>query len=252
MAHPAELNWQRLPLTGADNVRDLGGYPVGLRQTKWHAFLRAGKLENVTDEDCEFLHRYGVRMVIDLRSETEVEAAPDRICTENDIAYIHTELGSEDLADPAKITMLEKKCKDGTFNAEDFYLPMLENTQALRTVFRTIAQAPEDACILIHCNAGKDRTGIVSMLLLMLVGVSREDCVADYVRSYPDLFASSEMQAEWASLSPEVQQAFMDMGTHMGSFVYDWIAGKGGARKYLEDACGIPAADLDRIAARLI
>ena len=72
MAHPAELNWQRLPLTGADNVRDLGGYPVGLRQTKWHAFLRAGKLENVTDEDCEFLHRYGVRMVIDLRSKTEV------------------------------------------------------------------------------------------------------------------------------------------------------------------------------------
>ena len=44
----------------------------------------------------------------------------------------------------------------------------------------------------------------------------------------------------------------MDMGTHMGSFVYDWIVGKGGARKYLEDACGIPAADLDRIAARLI
>jgi hypothetical protein len=48
MAHPAELNWQRLPLTGADNVRDLGGYPVGLRQTKWHAFLRAGKLSRMS------------------------------------------------------------------------------------------------------------------------------------------------------------------------------------------------------------
>lgn len=252
MAHPAELNWQRLPLTGADNVRDLGGYPVGLRQTKWHAFLRAGKLENVTDEDCEFLHRYGVRMVIDLRSKTEVEAAPDRVCTENDIAYIHTELGSEDLADPAKITMLEKKCKDGTFNAEDFYLPMLENTQALRTVFRTIAQAPDDACILIHCSAGKDRTGVISMLLLMLAGVSREDCVADYMRSYPDLFAADGVHEEWTKLAPAVQQACIDMSARMGSFVYDWVSENGGVRKYLEDGCGIPAAELDRIAARLI
>ncbi|MGN0071787.1 MAG: tyrosine-protein phosphatase [Atopobiaceae bacterium] len=252
MAHPAELNWQRLPLTGTDNVRDLGGYPVGLRQTKWHAFLRAGKLQNVTDEDCDFLHKYGVRMVIDLRSDAEVAAAPDRTCDEGDIAYIHAELGSEDLSDPALVGSLKKQCEDGTFNAEDFYVPMLENTQALRTVFRTISQAPEGACILIHCNAGKDRTGIVSMLLLMLAGVSREDCVADYVRSYPDLFASDAMQAEWNSLSAPVQQAFLDMGAHMGSFVYDWIVDKGGARKYLEDACGIPAAELDRIAARLI
>ncbi|MEE6159336.1 tyrosine-protein phosphatase [Olsenella sp. YH-ols2221] len=252
MAHPAELNWQRLPLTGADNVRDLGGYPVGLRQTKWHAFLRAGALQHVTDEDCEFLHRYGVRMVIDLRSEKEVEAAPDRACGESDIAYIHAELGGEDLSDPKLVERMVQEHGGALPRAKELYASMLENTQALRIIFRTISQAPDDACILIHCSAGKDRTGVISMLLLMLVGVSREDCVADYMRSYPDLFAADGVHEEWTKLAPAVQQACIDMSARMGSFVYDWVSENGGVRKYLEDGCGIPAAELDRIAARLI
>lgn len=106
-------------------ARSCSGYPVGLRQTKWHAFLRAGKLENVTDEDCEFLTATACAWSSTCAPRfVEVEAARDRVCTENDIAHIHRAwLGDRR---PAKITMLEKKCKDNAFNAEGFYLDARE------------------------------------------------------------------------------------------------------------------------------
>lgn len=249
MAHPAESNWQRLPLAGAHNVRDLGGYPVGMHQTKWHAFLRGDALHGLTDEDCDFLYRYGVRTVIDLRSEAEVLRDPDRTCGEGSIAYVRAALGDEDLSDP---DMLEKLDEAGFHSPQDLYASFLENTASIRTIFRAMAQAPKDSAILFHCNSGKDRSGIISMLLLMLAGVSRADCVSDYIVSYPAIFESENDMQRWEQASEKARRTMQEMYQTMGSFTYEWIASHGGARKYLVETCGVPEAELARVCARLV
>ncbi len=252
MAHPAESNWQRLPLTGAYNVRDLGGYPVGMRQTKWHAFLRGDKLHDMTDEDCDFVYRYGVRTVIDLRSEAETKRDPDRVCNEGGIAYVRASLSDEDPEDPAIIKKLSEVVAEGNFTPKDIYVYYLENKSSIRTIFRAMAQAPENTAILFHCSDGKDRAGIISMLLLMLAGVSRTDCIADYMASYPYCLGTEAGRKQWEEVPEAVRNLKDQMLTTLGGFTYDWIEKHGGARKFLEDDCGISAAELDRVVARLV
>ena len=73
-----EKNWVRLPLVFASNVRELGGYPVEEGgQTAYHRFLRADDISELSESDVQFLLRYGVTSVLDLRSDGEVCRKPD-------------------------------------------------------------------------------------------------------------------------------------------------------------------------------
>lgn len=73
-----EKNWVRLPLVFASNVRELGGYPVEEGgQTAYHRFLRADDISELSESDIQFLLRYGVTSVLDLRSDGEVCRKPD-------------------------------------------------------------------------------------------------------------------------------------------------------------------------------
>lgn len=67
------INYKRLSLEGAFNVRDIGGYQTSNGVTKWRTFLRGAGLERVTDHDAAFLYKYGIRTVIDLRTSSEFE-----------------------------------------------------------------------------------------------------------------------------------------------------------------------------------
>lgn len=177
-----EQNWIRLPLDGANNVRELGGIPaMGGKPTAWHAFLRSDQLSKVTNKDREMLLAYGVRTVIDLRSESETVQCPDHAELLSAVQYHHIPFIEIDVSPQGQAETVER-----LRDLSSLYLSLLEQRDVIRLLFDRIAQAPR-GCILFHCTAGKDRTGVLSMLLLMLAGVDRQDCVANYIQSYTNL-----------------------------------------------------------------
>lgn len=161
----------RLPIEGAANVRDIGGY-IGKdgKVGNFCKFIRANTLQFLTRKDNDYLKEFGVTDILDLRSEDIITLQPDGI--EKDYFKYHnvpllTEKFNENLA-------LERE----NFDMGVGYKLLLENKPAIKEIFEILAKA-EGAC-LFHCTAGKDRTGLVAMLILGLSGVSRKDIVANY------------------------------------------------------------------------
>ena len=162
---------QPLPLTGAYNVRDLGGYPVQEgKTTKYKSFLRADSLANLTGDDRKYLYDYGVRLVIDLRAEAETQRNPDAVDRQV-MEYMNIPL-----LDNVQSSFLQGKMPS---DMSEMYIRLVEDSKTtLAAIFRKLAGA--EGCALYHCTAGKDRTGIVTMLLLKLAGVDDKSIIDDY------------------------------------------------------------------------
>lgn len=169
----------RLPLDNAYNVRELGGYSCMNRNTtKWKRFLRADDISALSQNDIAYLKAYGVNTVIDLRSQKETEANPDALVDVEGIAYHHIPFMKGDVDDVTKIAVDFER-----FDLGDFYVGLLEEKSKVAQLIKQIVQAPP-GCILFHCSAGKDRTGVLSMLLLLIAGVSKADVEANYELTY--------------------------------------------------------------------
>jgi len=178
----AKLNWVRLPLKNIENCRELGGYHTkDGQQTKWHSFLRSSDMSKIDREDIEFLTDYGVNTVIDLRRSDEIEKYKNPLADIDSVEYYNIPFITEGIAD---ITKSEVVLQD--ISLGDFYVKKLENKQAIKEIFHTIYHA-KDGCIVFHCQAGKDRTGILAMLLLGLAGVEKKDIISNYEVTYTNL-----------------------------------------------------------------
>ena len=165
-----QLEWE-----GCLNVRDLGGYPAAdERETRWGAVVRSDNLSPLTDAGQDALRDHGIRSIIDLRMPEEAEQLPNPFAEPGDhgIAYTNVSFINPEVPPPEEFTTL----------AND-YAGMLDRFQPeVSEIMRTIARAPEGG-VLVHCHAGKDRTGLVCALLLELAGVDRETTSAEYALS---------------------------------------------------------------------
>ncbi|MEG0276724.1 MAG: tyrosine-protein phosphatase [Coprobacillus sp.] len=169
----------RLPLENAYNVRELGGYYSNTYQsTKWHRFLRADDISCLSESDIDFLLVYGVNSVVDLRSDEECQQHPDALINVEGIKYYHYSFMKGNIADATRdLTSMQD------FDLGDFYVELVKDKDMVRGLLTVIADA-DDGCLLFHCSAGKDRTGVLSMLLLMIAGVSIADIEANYQLTY--------------------------------------------------------------------
>lgn len=245
---PYERNWVRLPLDGATNVRDLGGYPTANGgQTAFHRFLRADGLGKLTAFDKKFLYDYGVRTVIDLRDASEAQATPDLIISP-DVLYVNIPLLDFNVAE---ISELEKRFKSETLSMESIYQRILENYDGVRACFRLMAEAPQ-GCILFHCAVGKDRTGILAMLLLSLAGVDKWDIIANYVQTWPNLMRDEAFRDEWYDGERAGFREGMASNPDLIEFAYDLLEND---HVQVEDfllECGVPDDDVAAVRLRLL
>ena len=154
------------------NCRDLGGYQTADGATKFGIALRSAMPINPTEKDIEFLREYGIKTVIDLRGNAEVEEYPGIFDRVDGFDYYHISLLE---ANPA----FSKQHKD---MAEMYILSLTEYAENYAAVLRLICSLEKP--FMFHCFAGKDRTGLLAALLLGAAGVGREDIVADYQLSY--------------------------------------------------------------------
>ncbi|GAB3800961.1 tyrosine-protein phosphatase [Micromonospora zhanjiangensis] len=176
-----------LPFSALFNFRDVGGYP-GLdgRRVRWRRLYRSDSLHRV-DEDRDAFAALGIRTVIDLRRPTEVDR-DGRVPAYDGLAYRHIH--------PEHAQWEDTPYDEGSSLAHylaDRYLDMAETGYAGIARAVGIIADPERAPVVVHCVAGKDRTGIVCGLTLSLLGVDDIDIADDYARST----AASERFSAW-------------------------------------------------------
>ncbi len=173
-------HYVRLPLKGTTNTRDLGGYPTkDGHVTKWQVFVRSDDLYELTESDKHLLINYGLSTIIDLRSTPELQMRPNPFSQDPSIDYHNVSLFEN-----ASPEVLSKAPAD---LLKSMYIEMLElHQEQIRTIFKAIASAKE-GMVLFHCAAGKDRTGVVAMLLMGLVKVPNRDIVSNYEVSFTNL-----------------------------------------------------------------
>lgn len=156
------------------NCRDIGGYPTENGSTKFGRFIRCGIVKTPEDWEIEKLAELNVKTVIDLRGIYESELTPLHLDRIPDADVYNLPLYEFNVA-----------TKEGMDLPLDKIYDMIINTQQehILKVLRTIAEA-KDGVIMYNCFFGKDRTGILTMLLLSIAGVSENDIIADYQQTY--------------------------------------------------------------------
>ena len=171
-------NVRILPMEGAYNVRDLGGYAAADNKTvKWNNVFRSGDLNLLTNKDLSYFKELDLRTIIDFRSNEEIEKAPDKTPGSLKNSYlIPIEVGN--VYDIQSIT------KD---TAEVFMIEMnkllVDKFQDEFREFFRIVQDTVSAPLLFHCSAGKDRTGLAAALFLASLGVDKQTIIEDYMLS---------------------------------------------------------------------
>lgn len=185
-----EPNW--ISLDGATNVRDVGGLPrTDGRVVKTHRLIRADNLQDLSAADVRRLRdEIGIRAVADLRDDTEVEATgPGPLTRESLIRIEHlsllpaagkrTDVVASEADAPRRLPWNSPDRRTTPVNSYLRYLA--ERPDSVVASLRLIA-ATEGATV-VHCAAGKDRTGVVVAVALDEIGVERSAIVADYVRT---------------------------------------------------------------------
>jgi protein-tyrosine phosphatase len=235
---------------GCVNVRDLGGLPLPGGTTRRGAVVRSDNARRLTDAGWQALADHGVRTVVDLRWPEEIaDDPPAALPIEAVNVSLFGNLDQDYFKElDARVAPLETAER-----VRETYLEFLELCRAnFAAAIAAVADAPEGG-VLIHCAAGKDRTGLISALLLALAGVPEETIAEDYAESEANL---AELTAKWIAEAPD--DAERQHRRHLAVTPREAMLGVlaalderyGGVRGYLL-AAGASAGTLDRAAARL-
>jgi protein-tyrosine phosphatase len=180
-----------IELDGLVNMRDLGGLPTrdGGR-TASGRLIRSDNLQDLTDADvARLVDELGVTDIVDLRTEVEVHLeGPGPLRRVESLTHHHHSLIAErreqDLAALAAKALAvpwseDRTRRDARFWADHYLGYLSARPDSVSAALRVVADAKGAA--VVHCAAGKDRTGTVVAMALDVAGVPREEIVADYV-----------------------------------------------------------------------
>ena len=226
------------------NVRDLGGLPTADGgTTRFGAVVRSEGLDRLEPAGWLALRAHGVRTCIDLRSGFEVKERPYQAGVPG-VAVVSAPWEEGLLGDPE----FRDWAESGVLGTALYFAPFLARWPA-RTAdtVRAVANAGPGG-VLYHCQRGRDRTGLLTMLLLSLVGVAHERIVADHLRT-DDRLVSKGIGLGHVSLDGEAE-LFAARGTTAEATLRELLAGLDVA-DYLLDA-GLTPFELDAIRTKLV
>jgi protein-tyrosine phosphatase len=235
-------------LQGASNFRDLGGYTTrDGRPLRWRQVFRSNHLGNLTPSDVEIVRALGVKSAFDFRGVDERRGAD---CKVEEI-LVHS-LPIE----PTVVAALRARLQARALSSADALEIMREsyrgyvrlNTHSFRELFARLIEA--SAPSVIHCTAGKDRTGFACALLLHALGVPEEVIGEDYLltnRFYRrDPYASPDLPAEVQRAIGSVEASFLAAGLETVRAQY------GDLETYFRDGLGLGPAERNELKARYL
>ena len=255
-AHPAPGT--QLAFAGGNNFRELGGYLADEgKHVRWGQIYRGIPTGKLTGEaDRRLLDSLGLRLILDLRSSGEAKKEPDYVpdgARLVQICGLCAEDGAEIAFAPGDIEKLMQTAEEGESISQRLYRRMLTGNKAFKELFRALEAG--ETPILFHCSAGKDRTGVAAMLILLALGASDEVICADFEQT--NACRKAEIDAVLAEHAAEIAAdpacrvryyAMAGVDPAAAPFVLDTIRRKfGSAENYLETEYGLTPARLMRL-----
>jgi protein-tyrosine phosphatase len=241
---------RHLPLSGATNFRDLGGY-VGLdgRPLRWRRLFRSDHLAGLSDADQARLVELGLARAFDFRGVDERAATPYQLPGVQQRALS---------IEPTVVQRMQELAAAGrTMTApvvvglmQDLYRSLVtEHAHRFAELFDHLLQA--DAPVVFHCTAGKDRTGVAAALILLALGVPRDVVMQDFLLSNelyqrPSGLPHSDTPPEALAVLWRVQEGFL----HAALQAVD--DDHGGIDAYLQRRLGLGPAQREALAARYL
>jgi protein-tyrosine phosphatase len=256
-----------LAFEGVGNFRDYGGYATeDGRRVKTGKLYRSAHHGSATDADLEAISALGIDVVVDLRRKGEREKEPSRRPAAFAGRVIDNDLGDRGLGDedPWQVFLrgsdLSPQSFDDYLSAYYRNAPFEERYVDLYSrYFRSLAET--DGAVLIHCAAGKDRTGILAALTHRSLGVSREDILADFLLTNSAIGFEeripmvAEMMAAEIGRRPTPEAVRVAMGVHESYLERAFLVLEeqhGSVEAYLADALGVDGALKARLRERLV
>jgi len=237
---------RHLPFQGCFNFRDIGGYPtVDGRSVRWGRYYRAGRQDRMTEADLARLSELAIRTQIDLRRPDEAADQGPGPLGELGAAYHNIAvipLGGTD--------QLSRLVGDTGISGRR-YLGYLEfGPDSWLRLFELFAAADRHP-VLVHCTAGKDRTGVTTAFLLAVLGVDRAWIEADYLLTNRDVARQADFVEQHVGLPPGMTRD--EMLHHAGvpeTAMHDFLNGLeerwGGPLGYLR-SIGVSESTMDAV-----
>jgi protein-tyrosine phosphatase len=211
------------------NVRDLGGLRCTGGVLRSGVLVRSSTMGTLTPAGSASIRAYGLRTVIDLRGPDEVSA----VASPFGIAVVYRNV----LVDGEHTLKLHEHAKAGTM--ADQLADLARPGSGLRAAFAAIAGA--DPAVVVHCQAGRDRTGIVMALLLAALGVADDDIVADHCASDAALVDEyARFRAEHPEVATDLAERQERRAWAVGELLSALRVEQGGAAAYLQHIGVLP------------
>ncbi|MDE2380022.1 tyrosine-protein phosphatase [Bradyrhizobium sp.] len=239
---------RHLNLQGASNFRDLGGYPTADgRLTRWRQIFRSNHLGQLTPSDVAVVRELGIRSAFDFRG---VEERTGGVCGVSEITVHSLPI------EPTVVAALRERMVQGTLTApvaleimRDSYRNYVRhNTHSFRALFAHLLE--DHAPLVIHCTAGKDRTGFASALILHALGVADEVVAEDYLLTNHcyrrDSSSASDLPDDVRDAIGAVEASYLAAGFDAVSAEY------GDIEAYLRDGLKLGSPERSALKARYL
>jgi protein-tyrosine phosphatase len=240
-------------LDAVHNFRDMGGYPtVDGRTTRWRRLFRADGLYRLSGTDLEVVRELGLRTVIDLRTFAELDERGTFPHDAHPVQFHHVPVIDSTWTAAHAETMPDEPADF----LEQAYISMLDEGEERLAEALVVLSEADALPAVFHCAAGKDRTGMLAMMVLGCLDVLDEYIVADYAltaegmermrewsaREYPDLHA--RIMAGPAIFSAAVPEAMLRMIGH--------VRQRHGSIRQFALNVGVPADAIERLRTELL
>lgn len=236
-----------LPVAGTHNFRSTAGYPAADGSIAPGALFRSDALHALGAEGSAQFAEHGIVRVIDLRAADELAHAPSALGSDT-VETVH-----HPIFDDAGLPVAGSE-----ISLSSLYRYIVdERADRLASAVRLISDAPAGG-VLVHCTAGKDRTGLVVAAALAAVGVPRPHILADYAASEENLAGEwaermvAGATAQFGALTPEIHELIVGSPASALSGTLDHVEAQHGSMTELLAAHGVDAAALDRLRDRLL
>ncbi len=227
---------RQLPLEGAYNVRDMGGYKTADNKTvKWRKVFRSGDLNHLTEADLAYLAAIPLKTTIDFRDSAEIAAAPDRKPA-SVLAQYFLPINTGSVIDYTKVS----DSLAPTLLVEGNKTFVRDNQDVYRKFFQLLMNG-DNIPLLFHCSAGKDRAGYAAALFLSSLGVDRETIIEDY------LLTNEYLQDKYAAMIdslPVLKPLMMAKREYIQAALDEIDQKYGGMENYLTDYLKVDLAKM--------
>ncbi|WP_373082481.1 tyrosine-protein phosphatase [Zhongshania sp.] len=208
-ANKTAANDRRLPLDGAPNIRDLGGYKTrDGGTTRWKKLLRGGRLSGLSTGDQQILSDLEIKIICDFRNPNEYQQDITKLSNLSTAEIHNISISPGNQQNIVDISSI------GANQMANWMLQLnrelaLNHCHSYRQMFKLLLSV-DSGCFLFHCSAGKDRTGFAAALILSALDVPRDVIMEDYLltaKYYPPAGELEYLTNKYAANNPNVDLA---------------------------------------------